>query len=79
MRNPQARLASLALILGLPLLMGLMAHPEPYAWRQGPLGRPAGMPASLLLVCQVEPILVAGLLYANGQRRRLLAGLPDEA
>ena len=39
------------------------------------------MPTSLALAWQVEPILVAGLLYAGGQRRRLLAGLPadDEA
>ena len=80
MRDRRARLAFLALILAIPLILGASAQAGPpwaggaysAAFRTGraPFG---ALPAAIPITLQVELLIVAGLMYANVQRRRLLA------
>ncbi len=76
MRNPWVRQVFLALILGLPVLMGLMANPDLSPPSRNLIVGGRGVPSWLVLVVQVEPLLIAGLWYAGGQRQRLLDELP---
>ena len=82
MRDRRARCAFLALILALPPIIGASAWAGP-SWAGGPGLTPlrpgsgparGGLPAAALpILVQVEALIVAGLLYAGAQRRRLLA------
>jgi len=85
MRDRRARCAFLALILALPPIIDAAASGGP-RWAGGPARsflRPGPGPgpawrgpsaAAMPITGQVELLIVAGLMYAGVQRRRLLAG-----
>jgi len=81
MRDRRARCAFLALILALPPIIDAAASGGP-RWAGGPARsflRPGPAwrgpsAAAMPITGQVELLIVAGLMYAGVQRRRLLAG-----